>query len=182
MTTLLATFSRGACAALLWSALAACAAPISAPASGASAPLALEADFAKADSTHAVVTDTLDLGAGLRLPARIETTTQGNGTLSIGNLTLRLKDKHDDGLVYAGSGVLRLDVVALSPGRHPSALIVSGTALHTGEKESDPSVPEAVVYIYEVDCAAGRLVRTWRNTSVDIELDTSSGGAVRCAK
>lgn len=153
-----------------------CAAAAAAPPT----PLALEADFAKADATHAVVADTLRLDTGLQLPVRIETTTQGNGTLSVANLTLRLKDRHDDGLVYAGTGVLRLDVVQLSPAaRHP-ALIVSGTALHTGEKETDPTVPESVVYIYDVDCAAGRLVRTWRNTSIDIELETNNGGSLRC--
>jgi hypothetical protein len=177
MTTATSSFLRVAGALALSAAFSACAA--GAPPT----PLSLDADFAKADATHSAVTDVLDLGDGIRLPAHIETTTQGNGMLTIANLTLRLKDKHDDGLVYAGNGVLRLDVVRLAGRASAPALIVSGTAMHTGEKESDPQVPESVVYVYEVDCAAGRLVRTWRNTSVDIELDTNApGGAVHCAK
>ena len=176
MTIAFSPLLRAAGAIALCGAFSACAA--GAP----PAPFALDADFAKADATHAAVADVLDLGDGVKLPARIETTTQGNGTLTIANLTLRLKDRHDDGLVYAGDGVLRLDVVRLAGASAP-ALIVSGTALHTGEKETDPQVPESVVYIYAVDCATGRLVRAWRNTSIDIELDTgAAGGTVRCAK
>ena len=140
------------------------------------------ADFAKADATHAAVDDTLDLGGGWRLPARIETTTQGNGTLTFANLTLRLKDTHDDGLVYAGNGVLRLDIVRLAADARTPALIVSGTALHTGDKETGQQVAESVVYVYEVDCATGRLVRAWRNTSIEIELHTNAGGAIHCPR
>lgn len=176
MKTFLPTLVRVTCAATLCHALSACAGPT------LSSVFPLESDFAKADSTGAVVADTLDLGAGLRLPVRIETTSKGNGTLTIANLSLRLMDKHDDGLVYAGNGVLRLDVVRLAPGNRPAALIVSGVAMHTGEKENDPVVPESVVYVYQVDCKAGKLVRRWRNTSIDIELDTHAGGFIRCAK
>lgn len=176
MKTFLPTVVRCLCAATLCHALSACAGPDLASA------FPLESDFAKANATGAVVTDTLDLGAGLRLPVRIETTRQGNGTLTVGNLSLRLMDKHDDGLVYAGHGVLRLDIVRLARGPGPAALIVSGIAMHTGEKESDPAVPESIVYVYQVDCAAGKLVRSWRNTDIDIELDTQAGGIIHCAR
>lgn len=176
MKTFLPTLVRVICAATLFHALSACAGP------NLVAVFPLESDFAKADTTGAVVADTIDLGAGLRLPVRIETTSQGNGTLTVANLSLRLMDKHDDGLVYAGNGVLRLDIVRLAPGKGPAALIVSGTAMHTGDKEDDPAVPESVVYVYQVDCKAGKLVRRWRNTDIDIELDTHAGGVIRCAR
>jgi hypothetical protein len=141
----------------------------------------LESDFAKADATKSVVTGALDLGSGLKLPVRIETTNQGNGVLTVANLTLRLMDKHDDGLVYGGSGVLRLDIVRLGPGRAPASVVISGIALHTGDKESDPSVSESIVYVYRVNCAAGTLVRSWRNTDIEIELDTKVKGKIHCA-
>jgi len=161
---------------MLCHALLACAGP------NISSAFPLERDFAKADTTHTIVAEILDLGAGLQLPVRIETTGQGNGTLTVGNLILRLKDKHDDGLVYAGSGVLRLDIVPLGPRGGPSALVISGIAIHTGEKENDPGAPESIVYVYQVDCAAGKLVRSWRNTDIDIELDTNAGGTIQCVK
>ena len=147
----------------------------------ATAPLNLEADFAKADATHASVTDSLDIG-GVKLPVVIDTTTQGNGTLKIGNLLLRLMDRHDDGLVYAGSGVLKLDVVALSPGQRATALVISGVALRSGDKESDPVVPEAVLDLYALDCTAGKFIRVWHNAAVDVAIDTNAGGKIRCAK
>lgn len=143
----------------------------------------LKEAFSKADATHEVVTQILDLGAGLRLPVQVETTNQGNGTLTLGQVTLRLKDKHDDGLVYAADGVLRLDVVPLSSRREPATLIVSGIALHTGEKEGDPVIPESVVYVYQIDCTAGRLVRRWRSTEIELEVGgVGSGRAIRCIR
>lgn len=144
--------------------------------------LALESDFAKADAIHAVVTDTLDLGSGLKLPVRIETTSQGNGVLTVANLSLRLKDTHDDGLIYANGGVLKLDVVHLAPSKGPASIVISGVALRTGDKETDPSVPESIVYVYRVNCAQGKLVRSWRNTGIDIELETNNAGKIHCPK
>lgn len=154
-----------------------------APASTKGLPQALEADFARADATHQAVNDMLDLGAGVVVCARLETTQQGNGTLTVGNLSLRLKDLHDDGLVYAGNGVLKLDVIPLFPHRQPGALVISGIALHTGDKERGEETPEAVVFIYRLDCSTGRFVRLWRNTgTVEIELDANAGGVVHCGR
>jgi hypothetical protein len=129
-----------------------------------------------------VVNNVLNLGSGVKLPTRTETTSQGNGVLTVANLSLRLKDTHDDGLVYANGGVLKLDVVRLGADRGPASIVISGIALHTGDKETDPSVPESIVYVYRVNCALGKLVRMWRNTGIDIELDVKVEGKIHCAK
>jgi hypothetical protein len=174
--TPMATFSRLIIAAVFCQGLSVSAAPAQHTA------FPLDTDFAKADTTKSVVANFLNLGAGVKLPTRAETTSQGNGVLTVANLALRLKDTHDDGLVYANGGVLKLDVVRLGQHRAPASIVISGIALRTGEKETDPSVPESIVYVYQVNCGAGKLVRTWRNTDIDIELDTKVSGKIRCAK
>jgi hypothetical protein len=44
------------------------------------------------------------MGDHFNVSATAEATKEGNGTLTIGNLTLRLQDHHDDGLVYGSKG------------------------------------------------------------------------------
>src|SRR5690348_5212112 len=52
----------------------------------------------------------LDVGRGIKLPARIAVTTKGNGTLEVRGITVPVVDEHDDGAVFVG-GLLTIRLV-----------------------------------------------------------------------
>lgn len=120
----------------------------------------------------------LELGHGLNVVANVQMTNKGNGTLTLPNLSLRLFDQHDDGVVYRG-GLLTLDVVRLGKDRYAS-LIISGILQRTGEKESDPVDEGAVVFIYQLDCRRGKFVQTYRRSSVEIAMPIAKAGLITC--
>lgn len=131
-------------------------------------PVVLTGHFKKSLDERRPVTLMISFPQGVALQGTVEATDKGNGTLTLGELSLRLQDLHDDGLIYAGDGVLQLDTIDV--GR--PALIVSGIALRTGEKENDPQVPQAVSAVYVLDCGKGRLTTAFSNTPVSL----ASGG------
>lgn len=123
------------------------------------APVELSSHFKKSRDERRPVTVIIKFPQGVTLQGVVEATDKGNGTLTLGGLALRLQDVHDDGMVYANDGVLQLDAINVgSP-----ALVVSGLALRTGEKENDPLVPQAVSAIYVLDCGKGRLTTAFSN-------------------
>jgi hypothetical protein len=125
------------------------------------------------------------MGDHFNVSATAEATKEGNGTLTIGNLTLRLQDHHDDGLVYGSKGYLRLDVERLGVGSqksNPSALIVSGILTRSGEKESDPVSNEAITVIYILDCQSKTFKRVFSTTSYEIDLGIARGKRIACPK
>ena len=87
------------------------------------------------------------IGKDVTFRATIAVTNKGNGTLSIANLRLRVYDDHDDGLIYQGR-LLDIAFVDLSGGGYKD-LIVSGCAIHTGEKEDAVPKYEGVVFVYK---------------------------------
>ncbi|HEY1059351.1 MAG TPA: hypothetical protein VGE55_11540 [Limnobacter sp.] len=92
----------------------------------------LSGAFEQAMNGHAPIDIEIDLPTLGKMPARVETTSQGNGTLTIGVLSIRLMDIHDDGLVYANAGLLNLDVL---PIEQPT-FVVTGIVNETDEKTS----------------------------------------------
>lgn len=120
----------------------------------------------------------IDGGQATPIPARIEMTDQGNGTLSLPGVALRIWDDHDDGLVYA-TNPLRLYGAHLA-GPKTFDLIVTGIARHTGEKESDPSWDEAVLFIYRLNCKLGRFEKIFSANTFDLDLGNSTIDPYKC--
>lgn len=91
----------------------------------------------------------VEVGNGDVLSAKIERTARGNGTLSIANLSIRVIDDYDDGLIYQHS-MLHVEFKDLS-GRGYKDLVVTGIAIQTGEKESDARRYIAItsIFMYE---------------------------------
>lgn len=84
------------------------------------------------------------------LPASIEITTKGNGTLSIANLVVRVFDDHDDGSVFMGS---LADIVRCTIRGKPT-LIVRATRLYTTDGDFPPGTQMPIEMV--ATFAAGR--------------------------
>lgn len=91
----------------------------------------------------------IEIGPDVKLQARVDVTVRRNGTLTIANLELRVLDEYDDGAVYVG-GLLHVEFVDIT-GDGFKDLVITGTVVHTGEKETDPRSYEAVTSIYVFD-------------------------------
>ena len=89
------------------------------------------------------------IGPNVTLPATIEVTARKNGTLKIANLSLKILDEYDDGLLYVG-GMLHTEFVDVS-GDGYKDLVITGTIAHTGDKEGDPIIYSTVTVIYVFD-------------------------------
>ena len=107
-----------------------------------------------------------DIGAGLKLPFVLAVTNKGNGGLEIANLKLRIFDDHDDGLIYDGS-LLNAEIVSLDDTDN-KYLIISGTAIHTGDKGNE-RLPESVLFIYRFDRAKKTFSRVYKHAGFDLE-------------
>ena len=107
----------------------------------------IKSAFENSTVTTKPVSMNIDFGNGLNIQAKLETTNKGNEILSLPNLSLRLQDLHDDGLVYK-NGTLRFDV--MPPNRYPysTGFIISGLVIHTSEKESDTAIEDIAVFVY----------------------------------
>jgi len=145
-------------------------------ASAAPAHIDLAPQFKRALDERRAVPVSIAFPNGAKLDGSVEATDKGNGILRLGRLDLRLQDLHDDGVLYAGQGILRLDTVDLGQ----PALVVSGIALHTGEKETDRPTPEAVTLIYLLDCAKGELRPVFNNTALPLASTVGKARPLRC--
>ena len=61
-----------------------------------------------------------------------------------------------------------------------SSLVISGIAVHTGEKENDPVQEEALVFIYSIDCPSRKLVLSYRNSNTNIETPVEKSVPFSC--
>ena len=91
----------------------------------------------------------IKVGPGVTFPATVNVTARRNGMLEFANLKLRILKEYDDGMVYVG-GLLHVEFIDIS-GDGYKDLVVTGTVIHTGEKEEDPKVYETVTSIYVFD-------------------------------
>lgn len=92
----------------------------------------------------------IEIGPGVKFAAVVEVTVRGNGTLRVANLDeLRVFDEYDDGAVYVG-GLLHVEFVDITNDGYKD-LVITGTVVHTGEKETDPRTYETVTSIYVFD-------------------------------
>jgi len=91
----------------------------------------------------------VEIGHGINLDAVIDVTVRRNGTLRVGNLKLRVLDEYDDGKVYVG-GLLHVEFIDVT-GDGFKDLVITGTVIHTGEKETEPRSYETVTSIYVFD-------------------------------
>lgn len=145
----------------------------------------IKSAFRTSEAEQRAVSLDVSMGEHFKVPAIAEATKQGNGVLTVGNLSLRLQDRHDDGLVYGGDGLLRVDLERLEFG-NPKAgtpvLVVSGILTRSGEKEGDPVSHEAITVIYQLDCRARQFKRVFSTSSVDIDLGIARTRRVDCPK
>ena len=91
----------------------------------------------------------IEIGPGVQLDVTVDVTARGNGALRVANLNLRVLDEYDDGAVYVG-GLLHVEFLDIT-GDGFKDLVIMGTVIHTGEKETDPRSYEAVTSIYVFD-------------------------------
>ena len=112
--------------------------------------------------------DELILGTGAVLPARVEVTSKGNGTLTIANVKVRVFDDHDDGMVYLG-GMLGTRFVDIDRDGYLD-LLLSGIVEFTGEIAGSVTRREAVVTIYMFDPTTNRFTRTCFEGPSELQL------------
>ncbi len=91
----------------------------------------------------------ISIGGNIDAEVVIEVTDKGNGGMELLNLRLKVVDNHDDGAVYVG-GLLHVEFVDIT-GDGFKDLVITGTVMHTGEKETDPRSFETVTSIYLFD-------------------------------
>ena len=91
----------------------------------------------------------VEICAGRTLDAVVEVTTKGNGTLTVGNLKLKVYDAHDDGAVYAND-MACVEFVDLN-GDGCKDLIVTGAVCYNNEKDETITKVEPFTFIYFYD-------------------------------
>ena len=91
----------------------------------------------------------IEIGPGVKLDVVVDVTVRRNGILRVANLKLHVLDEYDDGVIYVG-GLLHVEFVDITNDGYKD-LIVTGTVVHTGEKEADPRTYETVTSIYVFD-------------------------------
>lgn len=131
-------------------------------------------------SEHRPVEVPLHMGSGINLTGMVDATNKGNGTLAIGNLSLRLMKRHDDGIVYGGNGILRLDVTPFTSRSQQASLVISGDLVRTGDKESDPKTHDVLVAIYSLNCKSGKFERAFSTSDYDIDLGLNEKSKIKC--
>ena len=108
----------------------------------------------------------VDMGGGIMLPFELHVTARRNGLLKLANLTLHILDAYDDSLIYDGS-LLNAEVVSLDDSG-TKFLVISGTAIHTGEKGNE-KVPESICRIFRFDPARKVFTSVYRRGNIDLE-------------
>ncbi|MBI3771138.1 MAG: hypothetical protein HY272_00320 [Gammaproteobacteria bacterium] len=127
-----------------------------------------KAQFQEININNETASYVVDIGKNTRIDTVLEITPKGNGTIGIANLVLHVWDTHDNGLVYKGK-CLDVDGVDVNgDGWHD--IIVSGTAIHTGEKEWDNKEYESIVFIYLYDGKQGQFKEIYKKSSFEINL------------
>ena len=118
-----------------------------------------------AEKAGAALAGSAAVARGLDLPTRFEVTGQGNGTLAIANLLLRVYKAHDDGALYEPFG-LTLDFADLGHGGYCD-LVVTGSVRLTDDK---PAGRTPLIYIYRWEPAQNGFRETYRHAPLAIDL------------
>lgn len=122
---------------------------------------------------------TLSLGKSLVIPVLLEGTTKGNGSIFMHNISVRLFDQHDDGMVYENT--LTVDIQDIT-GDGLKELLISGMLKFTGEKENDPVEYKPVVIVYTFDCESGYFKKIYGLNADYAELLPQRVKSIRCGE
>lgn len=98
---------------------------------------------------------------GVALPYSFAITSKGNGSLVFGSYAIRIYDAHDDGLLFDAFLLDQYQRDVNADGWLD--LVLTGSALLTGEKESDPRTTRHVRAVFLFD----PLVHSFTNTVPD---------------
>lgn len=123
--------------------------------------------FAQSLDCDCEVRARISVGRSLTV-VQADTTKKGNGSVTIGNLKLRLFDVHNDGEIFEND-VLKVDSVDLDD-NGLNDLVVSGIVVFTGEKESDSVLRKQVLAIY-MQIKPDIYVERFTNSIARIKLD-----------
>jgi len=100
-------------------------------------------------------------GGDVTLPYSFSISSKGNGSLAFGTYCIRIYDAHSDRLLFAPPGSLGTDYLLDQHQQDVNAdgwldLVFTGTAICTGEKESDPQTSRSVrsVFLYDPQTAS----------------------------
>jgi len=100
-------------------------------------------------------------GGDMALPYSFSISSKGNGSLAFGTYCIRIYDAHSDRLLFAPPGSLGTDYLLDQHQQDVNAdgwldLVFTGTAICTGEKESDPQTSRSVrsVFLYDPQTAS----------------------------
>ena len=129
-------------------------------------------------NTRGESTISLALGNGNKVEAGASMTEKGNGTLQLGNLQLRIYDRHDDGAVYE-HGLLHLDLTDLD-GDGINEVVLFGVLKLTGEEQGDPVSYENITHIYSLDCDSGLFFSLYSNSESYLELYNDKTVKTKC--
>lgn len=110
----------------------------------------------------------IQIGPSTKMPARIEVTSKGNGSLEIGNLYLKIYDGHEDLSTYEKS-MLRTVFVDINADGYRD-LLVSGRVLYFDEKGDDVIKTENVLFAYHFDPKSKQFRETHRQATFSIDL------------
>lgn len=120
----------------------------------------------------------ISLRRDIIIKSKAEMTEKGNGTLQLGNLLLRIYDRHDDGLVYE-NGLLKLDFIDLD-GDSIDEAIVSGVLKSTGEDAGDPVSFSSVNHIFSLNCDTGLFEQLYSSSAYEVVLQNDQSKTTRC--
>lgn len=114
-----------------------------------------------------VLCQTIDVGPDTKLDATIEVTAKGNGTLSVGNLRLRVVDEHENGAVYQ-DGMAHVEFADVD-GDGWKDLVVVGIVNYTDEKADAVPAREAFVFMYRYDPGRRTFQLSYKHATFELE-------------
>jgi hypothetical protein len=113
----------------------------------------------------------IELGKGIKITARTELTSKGNGVLMIKNLELRIYDAHNDA-AYFQDALLKTEFADID-GDGYKDLVISGIVIyeisHVGEKMRFIREPVVFLYLYKKTEDSFRLGYKSASFTLDLE-------------
>lgn len=114
-----------------------------------------------------VLRKVIDVGHGMSMAAVIEESNKGNGLLTLGALTLKVVDGHDDGAVYAGA-MPHVEFIDID-GDGVKELVVNGVVEYTDEQTDAVREREPFVFIYRYDLTSRGFTMAYKRASFALE-------------
>lgn len=114
-----------------------------------------------------VLRQTVEIASSVKLDAVVEITPKGNGTLTIGNLMLRVLDEQDDGAVYQ-DGMATVEFADID-GDGYKDLVVVGAANYTDEKTGAIQKREPFAFVFKYDPKSGSFYQSYKRASFTLE-------------